>query len=212
MGHRFAELAFTPRVQAAQDAAGSRAHYARLAGGEDFNDSLGDEETRFLGARDSLYLATVGETGWPYVQHRGGPPGFVRVLDPRTIGFAEFRGNRQFVTLGNLAGDARIALIAVDYPRRRRLKLLGRARRVDAEAEPELLARLGAPGAREVATSGLVITVDAFDWNCPKYITPRFTEAEIAAATQPLRDRLEALEAENRRLRQAASASGAPRS
>jgi predicted pyridoxine 5'-phosphate oxidase superfamily flavin-nucleotide-binding protein len=196
MGHRFAELAFTPRVQQAQEAAGSRANYARLHGGPDFNDVLGPDEEQFLAARDSLYLATVGETGWPYVQHRGGPPGFVKVLDERTIGFADFRGNRQYVSVGNLAGDQRIALIAVDYPRRRRLKLLGHARIVTADAEPALLERLRTPAYRARVERGIVVTIAGFDWNCPQHITPRYTEAEIAAATQPLRDRIAQLEVE----------------
>jgi predicted pyridoxine 5'-phosphate oxidase superfamily flavin-nucleotide-binding protein len=196
MGHRFAELAFTPRVQQAQEAAGSRANYARLHGGPDFNDVLGPDEEQFLAARDSLYLATVGETGWPYVQHRGGPPGFVKVLDERTIGFADFRGNRQYVSVGNLAGDQRIALIAVDYPRRRRLKLLGHARIVTADAEPALLERLRTPAYRARVERGIVVTIAGFDWNCPQHITPRYTEAEIAAATQPLRDRIAQLELE----------------
>lgn len=196
MGHRFAELAFTPRVQQAQEAAGSRANYARLHGGPDFNDVLGPDEEQFLAARDSLYLATVGETGWPYVQHRGGPPGFVQVLDERTIGFADFRGNRQYVSVGNLAGDERIALIAVDYPRRRRLKLLGHARIVTIEGEPELLERLRTPAYRARVERGIVVTIAGFDWNCPQHITPRYTEAEIAAAAQPLRDRIAQLEAE----------------
>jgi uncharacterized protein len=198
MGHRFAELAFTPRVQQAQQAAGSRANYARLDGGPDFNDVLGPDEERFLAARDSLYLATVGETGWPYVQHRGGPPGFVQVLDERTLGFADFRGNRQYVSVGNLAGDARIALIAVDYPRRRRLKLLGHARIVTGDDDPALLQRLQTPAYRARVERGIVVSIAAFDWNCPQHITPRYTEAEIAAATQPLRDRIAQLEAELR--------------
>lgn len=199
MGHRFAELAFTPRVQQAQEAAGSRAHYARLAGGPDFNDVLGPDERQFLAARDSFYLASVGETGWPYVQHRGGPPGFVHVLDDHTIAFADFRGNRQYVSVGNFAGDDRVALIAVDYPRRRRLKLLGHARVVTAEDDAALLARLHTPAYRARVERGIVVTVAAFDWNCPQHITPRYTEAEIAAATQPLRDRIAQLEAELRR-------------
>lgn len=201
MGHRFAELAFTPQVRAAQEAAGSRAHYARFEEGPSFNDVLGDEEREFLAARDSVYLASVGETGWPYVQHRGGPPGFIHVLDERTLAFADFRGNRQYVSVGNLAGDSRVALIAVDYPRRRRLKLLGHARVVTPEQDAALIARLKTPGYRGVVERALVITVAGFDWNCPQHITPRFTEAEIAAATQPLRERIAALELENRRLR-----------
>lgn len=182
MGHRFAELAFTPRVRAAQAAAGSRAHYARLEGGAPYNDVLGDDECAFLEARDSFYIASVGEDGWPYVQHRGGPPGFIRVLDERTIAFADFRGNRQYVTVGHLAGDDRVSLIAVDYPNRRRLKLMGHARVVAADQDPPLVASARVAGYRAVVERAIIIEVAAFDWNCPQHITPRYTAAEIAAA------------------------------
>jgi predicted pyridoxine 5'-phosphate oxidase superfamily flavin-nucleotide-binding protein len=191
MGRHFAELAFTDRVRAIQELEGSRAGYARLEG-EHF-DGLGPAETAFLAARDSFYLATVGETGWPYVQHRGGPPGFVRVLDERTIGFADFRGNRQYVSVGNLAGDDRVALILVDYPRRRRLKILGHARAVTAEDDSALLLEVAGYPAKVERV--LIIAVAAFDWNCPQHITPRFTEAEIAAAVAPLHVRIAELEA-----------------
>jgi uncharacterized protein len=195
MGHRFAELAFTDRVKAAQVAQGSRASYARLEGGAAHHDRLGPDEAAFLAARDSIYMATVSDTGWPYVQHRGGPPGFIRVLDERTIGFADFRGNRQYVSVGNLDGDDRVALILVDYPNRRRLKLLGRARAVTTAEDPAMLARLELPSYRAKVERGLLIAVEAFDWNCPQHLTPRFTEAEIAAAVAPLHARIAELEA-----------------
>ena len=140
-------------------------------------------------------MATISETGWPYVQHRGGPKGFVKVLDERTIGFADFRGNRQYVSVGNLQGDDRVALILVDYPNRRRLKLLGRARAITAEDDPVTLGRLEVPGYRAKVERGLVIAVEAFDWNCPQHITPRFTEEEVAAAVAPLHARIAELEA-----------------
>ena len=192
MGHRFAELAFTDRVRTLQEQEGSRASYARFEGGEAHHDRLGPAEAAFLAARDSFYLATVSETGWPYVQHRGGPPGFVKVLDERTVGFADFRGNRQYVSLGNLGGDDRVALILVDYPRRRRLKLLGHARAVE---DPATVARLAVEGYPAKVERGLLIEVAAFDWNCPQHLTPRFTEAEIAAAAAPLHARIAELEA-----------------
>lgn len=195
MGHRFADIAFTDRVKAMQEDHGSRSVYSRTEGGEVHHDRLGPAETAFLAARDSLYMATVSETGWPYVQHRGGPPGFLKVVDERTIGFADFRGNQQFVTVGNLAGDDRVALILVDYPRRRRLKILGHARIATIHGEPALLRQLEVqdyPGKLERA---LIIAVAAFDWNCPQHITPRFTEAEIAAAVAPLHARIAELEA-----------------
>ena len=192
MGHRFAELAFTDRVRAIQEQEGSRASYARFEGGEAHHDRLGPAEAAFLAARDSFYLATVSETGWPYVQHRGGPPGFVKVLDERTVGFADFRGNRQYVSLGNLGGDDRVSLILVDYPRRRRLKILGHARAVE---DPATVARLAVEGYPAKVERGLLIEVAAFDWNCPQHLTPRFTEAEIAAAAAPLHARIAELEA-----------------
>ena len=192
MSHRFAELAFTDRVKAIQEQEGSRASYARFEGGEPHHDRLGAAEAAFLATRDSFYLATVSETGWPYVQHRGGPPGFLKVLDECTIGFADFRGNRQYVSLGNLGGDDRVSLILVDYPHRRRLKILGHARPVDDAAT---LARLTVPGYPAKVERGLLIAVAAFDWNCPQHLTPRFTEAEIAAAAAPLHARIAELEA-----------------
>ncbi|HEX6012044.1 MAG TPA: pyridoxamine 5'-phosphate oxidase family protein, partial [Geminicoccaceae bacterium] len=137
----------------------------------------------------------VGETGWPYVQHRGGPPGFLKVLDERTIGFADFRGNRQHVSVGNLGGDDRVSLILVDYPNRRRLKILGRARVVEPDREPETVARLEVPGYRAKVERGILVAVEAFDWNCPQHITPRYTEAEVADAVAPLRARIAELEA-----------------
>jgi predicted pyridoxine 5'-phosphate oxidase superfamily flavin-nucleotide-binding protein len=193
MGHRFAEIAFTPDVQAVQQAQGSRAHYARLEGGEPYNDELGAEETRFIAARDSLYMASTSATGWPYVQHRGGPAGFIRVLDSSTIGFADYRGNRQYVSTGNLLHDGRVALILVDYPRRARLKLLGKARLVTAD-EPDLYARLQTPGYKARAERAYLIRVVAFDWNCPQHITPRYTESELDARMAPLKARIAELE------------------
>jgi uncharacterized protein len=146
MTHRFAELAFTPAVRAIQESMGSRKAYAKAEGGPLHHDRLGDAERDFIATRDSFYLATVSETGWPYIQHRGGPPGFVRVLDEKTLGFADFRGNRQYITRGNLAGNDRVALFFMDYPRQARLKLLGRARPVAIEDDPGLAATLAMPG------------------------------------------------------------------
>ena len=181
MGHRFAELAFTPRVKAFQERLGSRRSYARLEGGADSHAALGAREAAFIAARDSFYVASVSETGWPYVQHRGGPPGFVRVLDERTLGFADFEGNRQYVSVGNLAGDDRVALFFMDYPNRTRLKLLGHAERIELDRS-ELLARLALPDYPAEIERGFLIRVAAFDWNCPRHITPRFTLAELDAA------------------------------
>jgi uncharacterized protein len=194
VGHKFAEIAFTPTVRSVQEALGSRASYARVEAGADSNHELGPSEATFIGQRDSFYMATVGETGWPYVQYRGGPVGFVRVLDPKTIGFADFRGNRQYVTVGNLMRDDRVSLIFMDYPNRARLKLLGRVSLIGPE-QRELLERFAVPGYRARVERGFLIRVEAFDWNCPQHITQRFTLAEVEAATAPLRQRIAELEA-----------------
>ena len=164
-------------------------------------DRFGAAETAFIAERDSFYLASVSATGWPYLQHRGGPTGFLRVLDDRTVGFADFRGNQQYLTLGNVGGDDRVALFLMDYPRRRRLKILARMSAHDLRAEPDLAARLATPGYRGLVERGFVLKLHAFDWNCPQHITPRFTAADVEAAVAPLHARLEALEAENARLR-----------
>ncbi|HXZ17106.1 MAG TPA: pyridoxamine 5'-phosphate oxidase family protein [Roseiarcus sp.] len=158
-------------------------------------------EAAFIAERDSFYLATVSQVGWPYIQHRGGPPGFLRVLDDRTLGFADFRGNRQYLTLGNLADEDRVALFLMDYPRRRRLKILARMTAHDLKAEPELAARLATPGYRALAERGFTLSLHAFDWNCSQHITPRFTAAQVEMAIAPLKARLQEIEAENARLR-----------
>ena len=201
MSRGFAELMFTPHVQALQQQMGSRAAYARLAGSDDpAGERLGDAEQAFIAARDSFYIATVSETGWPYVQHRGGPAGFLKVLDDRTIGFADFRGNRQYISVGNLATDDRVSLFLMDYPNQRRLKLIGHARVVDAATDPGLLEPLR-HGYKAHVERGLVIDIEGFDWNCPQHIMPRFTESELHEALSPLRAKLRALEDENRALR-----------
>ena len=199
MTHRFAQIAFTDAVKGAQERYGSRALYQRLDARGGTHDELGPVEAEFIAGRDSFYLATVSETGWPYVQHRGGPPGFLRVLGPRTLGFADFRGNVQYVTVGNVAKNDRVALILMDYANRRRLKILGHMRGVDAaQADPELLHSVEAADYRARVERIMLIEVEAFDWNCPQHITPRYTEAEVAEQTAPLRARIAELE---RRLR-----------
>jgi predicted pyridoxine 5'-phosphate oxidase superfamily flavin-nucleotide-binding protein len=201
MGHRFAELAFTPKVKALQEELGSRRGYARMENGEDSHAALGPREAAYVALRDSFYMASVSETGWPYVQHRGGPKGFVRVLDEKTLGFADFRGNRQYVSVGNLSGDDRVSLFFMDYPNRTRLKLLGRARRIGRD-HTELLVKLALPGYTAQIEHGLLIHVEAFDWNCPQHITPRFTAAEVEEATAPLRERIAELESRLARSRE----------
>jgi ferredoxin-NADP reductase/predicted pyridoxine 5'-phosphate oxidase superfamily flavin-nucleotide-binding protein len=158
---------------------GSRDGYRQMETGEDEIAALGPMEIAFIAERDSLYQGTVGESGWPYVQHRGGPPGFLKVLDERTLGYADFSGNRQYLSVGNMAGDDRVSLFLMDYAQQRRLKIWGRARLVDESLEPELIARLESPGYRARVERGVVIHIEAYDWNCPKYITPRYTKAQV---------------------------------
>jgi predicted pyridoxine 5'-phosphate oxidase superfamily flavin-nucleotide-binding protein len=201
MLHRFLDIAGTPAVKAAQAANGSRAAYAKLEAGEPANERLSGREAAFIAQRDSFYMATVSETGWPYLQHRGGPPGFLRVLDEATLCMPDYAGNRQYISVGNLSANGRTMLFLMDYPNRRRLKIFARVEAVDLGADPDLDARLGQPGYRARIERALRFHVEAFDWNCPQHITPRFTEAEVAAAVLPLRERLAALEAENTALR-----------
>jgi len=197
MAHRFAQIAFTEAVKAAQTRNGSRAQYRRLEERAGPNAELTAREAAFIAARDSFYLATVGETGWPYVQHRGGPPGFLKVIDPRTLAFADFGGNRQFVSVGNVETNDRAALFLMDYARQTRLKLLGRMRMFDlGDAPPEIVFEVELPDYPARIERVVVIEVAAFDWNCPQHITPRFTESEVRASVQPLHDRIAALEAE----------------
>ena len=193
MGHQFAQIAFTDSVREVQESHGSREGYSGMEDGEDHNHLLGARETAFIQARDSFYMASVSETGWPYVQHRGGPPGFMRVLDEKTLGFADFAGNRQFLSVGNLRKDDRVSLFFMDYPNRTRLKLLGRVRELGKD-DTELLPQLKLNDYRARVERGFIIRVEAFDWNCPQHITPRFTDAQIE-------DRMAALSEENRRLK-----------
>jgi len=194
----FADIAFTPSVQALQSRHGSRTQYARMQAraGES---TLSARERDFLQQADTFYLATVGETGWPYVQHRGGPPGFVRVRSPSQVAFADFRGNLQYVSAGNVARDDRASIIVVDVANRRRLKLLGHLHLVDlADADEALVASVALPGYRATVERIALFDVVAFDWNCPQHITQRFTADEVEAVTRPLEVRIASLEAELR--------------
>lgn len=202
MAHRFSEIMFTPTVKALQAQSGSRDAYRRFEEPDaPARDRLGEQEARFITARDSFYMASVSETGWPYVQHRGGPPGFLKVLGEQTIGFADFRGNRQYVSTGNLLQDDRVSLILMDYPNRRRLKILGHARIVTTDAEPERIAALELPDYRARVERGFLIRIAGFDWNCPQHITPRFTEGEVETILEPHRRRIAELERDNAELR-----------
>src|SRR5277367_1586653 len=202
MSHNFGSLIFTPAIKALQERHGSRRQYARMEQSGS-KDRLGPDESEFLAESDSFYMATVGETGWPYVQHRGGTKGFLKVIDDRTIAFADFRGNKQYVSTGNLAADNRVALIMVDYPNQTRLKILGRTEIFDGEAAREWIERLREPGSKDVIERVYLIRVEAFDWNCPQHITPRFTAEEIQEMLEPFERRQEELERENKKLREA---------
>lgn len=179
MTERYREMLFTPAVLEAQETNGSASMYvgATPTGGR--ADELTAAETTFIQARDSFYMATISATDWPYMQHRGGPTGFVKVLGPRSIGIADYRGNRQYVSVGNLAGNDRAALFFMDYMNRRRLKVLAHVRVVDIEAEPDMITKLADGDYRAKVERGLVFDVEAFDWNCPQHITPRFSEREL---------------------------------
>jgi predicted pyridoxine 5'-phosphate oxidase superfamily flavin-nucleotide-binding protein len=175
MSGHFAKLAYTPAVRAMQRRYNG---YEAAAGGSEIAE-LGRRERQFIAARDCFYLATISEAGWPHVQHRGGAAGFLKVLDGTTLAFADYGGNRQFVSVGNLQDNPRAALILVDYPNRRRLKILGRVEVLDAAADPALLAAVSGPG-EPAAERIMVIRVAAFDWNCSQHITPRYTASELA--------------------------------
>lgn len=193
MARKFLETLTTPAVLRAQEQ-----YYGRsrpIAASAD-HDPLGPAEAAFIAARDSFYVASVSESGWPYLQHRGGPPGFLRLLGPTTLAFADYEGNHQMVSTGNIAADDRVALFLMDYPHRRRLKLLGHARAIDARERPDLMAQLGAANADARVERVMVIEVVSFDWNCPQHITPRFSEDEVAAMIEPLRRQIAALQAQ----------------
>jgi uncharacterized protein len=200
MPYKLLDITATPSVRAAQAANGSRDMWEHFKGHRTF-DQFTDNEAAFIAERDSFYMATVSESGWPYVQHRGGPPGFLKVLDDKTLGFADFRGNLQYISLGNIAADDRAALILVDYPNRTRLKILTHMEVRDLVAEPDLAARLALPGYKAKLERAFLLHLETFDWNCPQHITPRFTIAEIEPAVSSLRTRIAELEAENQALR-----------
>ena len=200
MAYGFLDIASTPSVRAAQEANGSRELWQRFDG-DRASDRFTENEIAFIEARDSFYLASVSESGWPYVQHRGGPTGFLKVLDETTLGFADFRGNRQYISLGNISADDRVAVILMDYPNRARLKILAHMEVRELDAASDLACRLALPRYRGKPERAFLLHLETFDWNCPQHITPRFTAAEIETAISPLHTRIAALEAENRALR-----------
>jgi hypothetical protein len=187
------DIAFTPTVKAEQTRHGSRDAYARMERKGGWQDSVTDDLAAFIAGRDSFYLATVSVDGQPYIQHRGGPPGFLKVIDDRTLGFADFGGNKQYITTGNLMDNDKAYIFLMDYANRRRIKIWGRARVV--EDDPALMARLADPAYAAAPERAILFTISAWDVNCPQHITPRHTEAEIRAVVEPLRQRIAELEA-----------------
>jgi uncharacterized protein len=202
MARNYIHTLFTDAAREMQQADGSREAYARMeAGADGAPDLMGEKEAQFIAARDSFYMASVTAEGWPYVQHRGGPAGFLKLLEGNKLGFADYRGNRQHVSTSNLAADPRVSLFLMDYPNKRRLKVLGHARVLSAAEAPDLLAQLMPEGYGALAERAYLIEVIGFDWNCPQHITPRFTEPEVAASIRPLATENARLRAEVERLR-----------
>jgi hypothetical protein len=195
MARNFAEIAFTESVKAQQEKYGSRKSYARMEQLERGTE-LSFNEADFIAERDSFYLATVGASGFPYVQYRGGPKGFLKVLDARTLAFADFRGNLQYISTGNLQDNDKAALFLMDYAQRQRMKIFARIEIFEAATAPELIAQLHDTSYEAQVERAMVLHVEAFDWNCPQHITPRFTIEEIRALNGPLYEHIAKLEAE----------------
>ncbi|SON55767.1 pyridoxamine 5'-phosphate oxidase, FMN-binding family [Hartmannibacter diazotrophicus] len=196
MAYGFLKIATTPSVRAVQAEMGVDRDWQSAGAGRDF-DRFSDNEAAFIAERDSFYMATVSETGWPYVQHRGGPAGFLKVLDDRTLAFADYRGNRQYISTGNVAANDRACLFLMDYGRRARLKIYTHVEVIRPEADPQFAEKVVDVGYRAKVERIFRLTLEAFDWNCSQHITPRFSEAEVVEAVAPLRTRLSELEAEN---------------
>ena len=194
------DIARTPSVLAVQKAMGSDGLWTDFKGNRAF-DRFSDDEAAFIAERDSFYMATISESGWPYVQHRGGPPGFLKALDERTLAFADYRGNRQYISTGNIAADGRVCLFLMDYARRSRLKIYGRAEILSLEADPELTMLLTDTDYRPRLERIFRVRLEAFDWNCSQHINRRYTGAQVAEGVAPLRARIAELEAENAELR-----------
>lgn len=196
MTHAISDIAFTPAVKRVQERKGSRKGYARMEEKGGWRDTVTEDLALFIGQRDSFYLGTASADGQPYIQHRGGKPGFLKVLDARTLAFADFKGNRQYITTGNLAENDKAYIFLMDYPNRRRIKIWGRARVIDDDAG--ILERLADPDYEGVPDQAVVFEVAAWDVNCPQHITPRFTEQEVAEIVVPLKQRIIELEAQLR--------------
>ncbi len=207
MARAFAKIAFTPNVVQAQNDWGAPDAYTRFLEGEvEAGADLGPDEAAFIAERDGFYQASVSESGWPYVQFRGGPTGFLKVLDARTLAYADFRGNRQYISTGNLAGNDRVSIILMDYPNQRRLKIWARAQIAEGDAAAGLIEQLHDPAYRARPERAVVLKLEAFDWNCPQHIPMRLTLEELEPHLQSLRAQIARLSDENERLKQASDA------
>ncbi|SES48080.1 pyridoxamine 5'-phosphate oxidase family protein [Rhizobium sp. NFR03] len=195
MPYHFLEVAATPSVRAAQADMGVDQIW--LGEHDRPSDTLTENEIDFIATRDSFYIASVSETGWPYVQHRGGKTGFLKVVDPQTMAFADYHGNRQYISAGNFAVNDRACLFLMDYVRRARLKIYAHVERLTLDADPSLTALVVDPTYRGRAERIFKLRLEAYDWNCPQHITPRYTEQQVEQAVTPLRQKLQQLEAEN---------------
>ena len=198
MKRPLSDVAFTESVKAVQQRMGSRKHYERMETAGGWENVISKDLAGFIGDRDSFYLATANAKGQPYIQHRGGPKGFLKVLDERTLAFADFAGNRQYITVGNLAENKQAFLFLMDYVNQTRVKIWGTAEVVD---DPRLVKQLTDPAYKGKSERAIRFHVEAFDINCRQHIRPRFTQEEVEALVQPLRDRLAELEAENKALK-----------
>lgn len=205
MSRAFADICFTDSVKDAQTLYGSREANQGFEQTPEAHRELSQREMDFIAARDSFYQATVSESGWPYVQHRGGATGFLKVLDSQTLGYADFRGNRQYLSVGNLTANDQISMILMDYANRRRLKIWGRVHIIHETEYPELIAKLEDTSYRARIERAVIITVEAWDWNCPQHITQRFTPSEISSAIQPLHDEIARLKAQIQQLQESQS-------
>ncbi len=201
MPNKFHEIAFTPSVKKAQEHYGSRKHYSKFEAGAEKNVVLTDAESDFIEQRDGFYMATVGEGGRPYIQFRGGPAGFLKVLDWQTLGFADFRGNLQYNSVGNIAVNNKVAIFLMDYANQRRLKIFADVEIHDAADRPDLLEKLADPAYKAKIERAIILKVEAFDWNCPQHITPRYSIEEVRQMVRPLNEHIEKLEKEIEQLR-----------
>lgn len=202
MARNYRHTLFNDAVKVLQERHGSRAAYLKMdAGADGTPDTLTAKELGYIALRDSFYMASVNADGWPYMQHRGGPAGFLRHIEGNRIGFADYRGNKQYITTANLAGNDRVSLFLMDYPNKDRLKLVGHAHSIELADDPALVTSLMPEGYRAVPERAFLIDVIGWEWNCSQHITPRFTEAEISAAIQPMAAELNQLRAENAALR-----------